>query len=95
MTVWRVVYSEASVKQVRSLHPSIKAVVKSRIEELHEDPYVGKPLERELAGYCSYRAKRFRIIYKIDHPTKTVQIHYVGRRKDVYELLKETLTKTP
>jgi mRNA interferase RelE/StbE len=94
MTVWRVVYSETSLKQARSLSPSIKPVVKSRIEELQKDPYVGKPLERELAGYYSYRAKRFRIIYKIDHPTQTVEIHYVGHRKDVYELLKEMLTKT-
>jgi len=93
MTVCRVVYSETSRKQVRSLYPSIEPVVKSRIEELQEDPYVGKPLERELAGYYSYRAKRFRIIYRIDHPTQTVQNHYVGRRKDVYELLKETLIK--
>ena len=94
MTVWRVVYSETSLKQARSLYPSIKPVVKSRIEELQGDPYVGKPLERELAGYYSYRAKRFRIIYKIDHPTQTLQIHYIGRRKDVYELLKELLIKT-
>ena len=94
MTLWRVVYSETSLKQARSLRPSIKPVVKSRIEELQEDPYLGKPLERELAGYYSYRAKRFRIIYKIDHATGTIQIYYMGRRKDVYELFRETLIRT-
>ena len=94
MAGWRLVYSETSRNQVRSLYPSIKPVVKSRLENLQEDPYLGKPLERELAGYYSYRAKRFRIIYRIDDPSQTVQIHYVGHRKDVYELLKETLKRT-
>ncbi len=94
MAAWRLVYSEASRKQARSLHPSIKPIVKARIEALQEDPYLGKPLERELAGYYSYRAKRFRIIYKIDQPTQTVQIHYVGHRKDIYELFKESLSRT-
>jgi len=94
MAAWRLIYSEASRKQARSLHPSVKPVVKARIEELQNDPYRGKSLERELAGYYSYKAKRFRIIYKIDQPTQTVQIHYVGHRKDIYELFKESLSRT-
>lgn len=95
MAVWRLVYSEASREQARSLHPSIKPLVKARIEELQEDPYRGKPLERDLAGYRSHKAKRFRILYKIDQPTQTVQIHYVGHRKDIYELFKERLSGAP
>jgi mRNA interferase RelE/StbE len=91
---WRVVYSETSRGHIRCLHPSIKAVVKLRIEEIQEDPYLGKPLERELAGYYSYRARRFRIIYRIDDSGHVVQVHYVGHRKDIYELFKEMLAET-
>ena len=58
-------YSETSRKQIRKLHPQIKAVVKSKIERLQENPYTGKLLEKELSGYLSIRMKPFRIIYKI------------------------------
>lgn len=44
--MYKVVYSETSRDQIRSLHPSIKPLVKSRIKELKDDPYVGKPLQR-------------------------------------------------
>ena len=90
---YRLLYSETSRKQIRSLHPHIKLSIKSRIQKLRDNPYSGKPLEKELSGYHSLRTKRFRIIYKIDHPKKIVQIHYVGHRKDVYELFKELLAK--
>jgi len=94
MAAWRLIYSATSRQQARSLHPSIKTVVKKRIEELGKDPYFGKPLERELAGYYSYKAKRFRIIYRIVPSSQMVQVHYVGHRKDVYELLREMLAET-
>ena len=39
--MYKVVYSETSRDQIRSLHPSIKPLVKSRIKEIKDDPYVG------------------------------------------------------
>jgi len=39
------------------------------------------------------RAKRFRIIYKIKDNDQKVEIHYVGHRKDIYELFKEAAAK--
>jgi len=41
----------------------------------------------------SIRMKRFRIIYKIDEMEHNVEIHYVGHRKDIYELFRDTLSK--
>ena len=89
----RLLYSQASRKQIRSLHPQIKPIVRSHIQKLKENPYIGKSLERELSAYYSFRMKRFRAIYKIDHQNHIVQIHYAGHRKDIYEVLKEFLTK--
>jgi mRNA-degrading endonuclease RelE of RelBE toxin-antitoxin system len=90
---YRLLYSETSREQIRSLHPQIKSSIKAHIQKLRDNPYSGKPLEKELSGYHSLRTKRFRIIFKIDHDKKIVQIHYVGHRKDVYELLRELLSK--
>jgi mRNA-degrading endonuclease RelE of RelBE toxin-antitoxin system len=90
---YQLLYSETSRKQIRKLHPQIKPVVKSKIEKLQENPFSGKWLEKELSGYLSTRAKRFRVIYKIRDNDQTVEIHYVGHRKDIYELFKEAIAK--
>jgi len=90
---YQLLYSETSRKQIRKLHPQIKPVVKSKIETLQENPFSGKWLEKELSGYLSMQAKRFRVIYKIRDKDQTVEIHYVGHRKDIYELFREALAK--
>jgi len=89
---YRLLYSETSREQIKSLHPQIKLAVKSHIKILKDNPYVGKVLERELSGYYSLKMKRFRVIYEIDHQNHIVQIHYVGHRKDIYEVFKNFLT---
>jgi len=91
--VYRLLYSETSRDQIRSLHPQIKPIVKSHIQILKENPYVGKVLESELSGYYSLKMRRFRVIYEIGHQNHIVQIHYVGHRKDIYEVFKKFLEK--
>jgi mRNA-degrading endonuclease RelE of RelBE toxin-antitoxin system len=90
---YKLLYSETSRKQIQKLHPQIKPMVRSKIEKLQEAPFSGKWLEKELSGYLSIRAKRFRIIYKIRVNDQTVEIHYVGHRRDIYELFKEAIDK--
>ena len=94
MMSYKLFYSEVSRDQIRSLNPKIKPIVKRRLQELKDDPFTGKSLEKELSGYRSLVAKRFRIIYKIIQNKNIVQIHYVGHRKDIYEILKEVILKT-
>jgi mRNA-degrading endonuclease RelE of RelBE toxin-antitoxin system len=48
---------------------------------------------KELSGYLSLQAKRFRVICKIRDNDQTVEIHYVGHRKDIYELFREAIAK--
>lgn len=90
---FNLLYSETSREQIKSLHPKIKQTVKYHIKKLRKDPYIGKVLERELSGYYSLRMKRFRVIYEIDHLFHIIRIHYVGHRKDIYEIFKEFLEK--
>ena len=90
---YQLLYSKTSRSQIGKLHPQIKPVVKSKIEGLQENPFSGKWLEKELSGYLSMQAKRFRVIYKIRDNDQTVEIHYVGHRKDIYELFNEAITK--
>ena len=91
--VYKLLYSQTSREQIRGLHPEIRSVIKSRIQGLREDPFPGKILERELSGYRSLRAKRFRVIYKVKEKKQVIEIHHVGRRKDIYQLFRESIEK--
>jgi len=90
---YRLLYSETSRRQIRQLDPRTKAVVRSRLQRLQEQPFMGKRLERELSGYWSLRAKRFRIIYRVEENDQVVEIHHVGHRRDIYDLFRETMSK--
>ncbi len=90
---FRILYSETSRNQIKSLHPELKPIIKRSIERLSEDPLLGKALEKDLSGFRSLRTRRFRILYKVDDETRAVLIYYVGLRKDVYELFKEYFRK--
>lgn len=87
----QLIYSETCRKQIRSLPPQIMPVIKSSIEEIAENPLIGKFLERELSGYISLRVNRYRVIYKFNESDEVIEVHFVGRRRDVYELFGELL----
>lgn len=89
MTEYRLVYSETAKNQVSKLHPELKSIIRSRLDVIKEEPFEGKRLERELSGYRSLRAKRFRIIYKLNEAAKIIEIHYAGHRRDLYDLFAE------
>ena len=86
-------YSQNSLKQIKKLHSYLKPIVKAKIEYLNSNPHLEKLLEKELSGYLSFRAKRYRIIYKLRENTKTIEIHYIGHRKDIYETFGDQLRK--
>ena len=89
LTPYRLLYSETSRSLISKLHPEIKTVIRSRLDQLKENIFLGKRLVRELSGYRSISAGRFRIIYKVDEENRALEIHYVGHRRDIYELFAE------
>jgi mRNA-degrading endonuclease RelE of RelBE toxin-antitoxin system len=88
---YRLVYAVGCGRQILRLPPALKPLVKRAIERLAEEPHSGKRLERELAGYLSLRAKRYRIIYRVDENSRTLEIHYVGHRRDIYEVFAQEI----
>jgi mRNA-degrading endonuclease RelE of RelBE toxin-antitoxin system len=82
----KLIYAANVRSQIRILHPQIKPLIKEKIEDLVDNPFLGKQLERELTSYFSLRANRYRIIYKVNDESNTIEIHYIGHRKDIYEL---------
>jgi mRNA interferase RelE/StbE len=90
---YRLAYAAVCRRQISRLAPPLKPLIKRAAENLAIEPHAGKRLERELSGYLSLRAKRYRIIYRINESARMVEIHYVGHRKDIYEVFAEELRR--
>lgn len=78
---------------LRNFHPEIKRLTKSALKDIADNPYIGKELQEDLEGYLSHRFKRYRIVYTVDEGTKTVIVHLVWHRRNVYELLAEFMAR--
>ena len=84
---WRLVLAPKVQETLRDLSPQIKRNIRACLEELRENPLAGKALKDELAGFYSFRVKRFRIVYQIEHHLITIVVLGIGRREGVYEEL--------
>jgi mRNA-degrading endonuclease RelE of RelBE toxin-antitoxin system len=45
---------------------------------------VGKPLQRELAGYWSARRGSYRVMYRLDEHARQILVVRIEHRSDVY-----------
>lgn len=69
---------------VRGLHPDLKRKVRAALDQILEDPSVGKALKEELAGLRSYRVGRIRVIYR-SAAGDVIELVAVGPRNTIYE----------
>ncbi len=85
MKRYRARYTPESGRIIKSLHPQIKALIRDAVDDLAENPFSGHELQFELIGFRSTKVKRYRIIYKVNEEESSIDIYYVGHRRDVYE----------
>lgn len=64
-------------------HPQLKKKIRAAFEALLRDPYSGKGLQRELAGYWTYRVGSYRIVYRPE--SRRVDVIAFGPRERIYE----------
>ena len=72
------------VALVRGCHPQLKRKIKAGLRHILTEPESGKSLKDDLAGFKSYRIRKFRIIYRISSK-QTIDIIAIGPRKAIYE----------
>jgi len=53
-------FQQISRNQDKSFHQPVQPIVKGYVEGLKENPFLGKPLEKELSGYYPLRSKKLR-----------------------------------
>ena len=90
MTDWRLAAAPSAERDLSRLRAKIAAaVVAFMLGPLLENPHhrVGKPLARKLSGYTVARRGPYRIVYRIDEPTTTVQVVRIDHRSRVYRPL--------
>lgn len=81
------IFSPAARRDMQRVPPRIvPAIVEFVYGDLSKNPRrVGKPLERELAGFYSARRGPYRILYSIDDGRIVVEVLRVDHRSDVYQ----------
>jgi mRNA interferase RelE/StbE len=89
----KVRFTPEAARLISKLHPEIKKLMRSAVEDLRMDPYIGEDLEEELSGFRSYKPGRYRILYKIDEEQNVIDVYYAGHRRDVYEQFGALLKK--
>lgn len=82
--MYKISITPKAKKQLRRLSTSDKLSIAEVIEELREDPLIGKPLSRGLAGRFSYRVGVYRIIYRVRKKDRMIEIISAGHRSTIY-----------
>jgi len=80
-------------KLLARFHPEIKKMINAGLRDLQREPHAGHDLEEELSGFKSFRVKRYRIVYVVNEEQNSLDIYYVGHRRDVYEQFRLMLGK--
>jgi mRNA interferase RelE/StbE len=83
--VWELQYTQVAAKAILKLNPSIRERIKKAMEELSQNPDLGKQLTGPLKGLRSLRVGDYRVIYKKEGDTFIILIVTVGHRKHVYD----------
>lgn len=82
--MYKIIISPKAKSQLKSIKIIHQDALRAVIDDLKEDPFLGKPLGRQLTGKYSYKVGVYRIIYRINKKDKAVQIISAGHRSIVY-----------
>lgn len=76
--------SSQAKSQLRKISKTHKRALLEAMLEIKSNPFIGKPLKRELKGRFSFRVGIYRVIYKVRKKDRVVEIIVAGHRAGVY-----------
>ncbi len=82
--MFKLLISVRAQKKINLIKRTYQEAILAALEEIKEDPFIGKSLTRELSGQFSYRVGSYRITYRIRRKDKVVYIMTAGHRSSVY-----------
>lgn len=83
--MYRIKITQRTRREFKKIQKRHQHAIAAIIEELKEEPFIGKPLKRELTGRYSYRVGLYRVIYKINEKDKVIVVLTAGHRAKVYK----------
>ncbi|MFT5208102.1 MAG: mRNA interferase RelE/StbE [Candidatus Omnitrophota bacterium] len=86
---WKLVITPRVQLALRTYSPQIKRYIRQALEYIHQNPEVGKPLKDDLAGFLSFKVRRFRIVYQIKRKVVTIYVIAIGHRQSIYDDLSD------
>jgi len=81
----RIRFSPEAARFIAKVHPENRKIIRQALDQIRRNPYSGHDLQEELSGFKSFKSKRYRIIYKVEERSSSIDIYVVGHRRDVYE----------
>lgn len=82
--MYKIIISPRAEIQLKKIKQNYQDILSEVIDELKDDPFVGKALGKELNGKFSYKIGVYRIIYRVNIQNKNVQIISAGHRSLIY-----------
>jgi mRNA interferase RelE/StbE len=78
---------QPAIHDIANLDKSTRARIVQRAKWLREnvESIIPKRLSGQFAGLCKLREGNYRIIYQVLREEKTIVVHHVGHRRDVYK----------
>ena len=82
--LWEAEYHPKAAQEIRALHGPVRERIRQAIEQLQQEPWLGKALVGRLTGLRSRRVGDYRIVYMIEEEAKKLFILHVGPRGGAY-----------
>lgn len=82
--MYNIEISPTALKFIERLEKNIADRIIRSVDSLKADPFVGKKLLGELAGFRSLRVGQYRIIYIIIEKKVLIQVVKIAHRREVY-----------
>jgi mRNA interferase RelE/StbE len=79
---FEIVFSTRAIQYLQRVDKPVRIEILKKIQQITENPEVGKPLTNKLKGCYRIRIGKHRVIYTVDK--KIINITKIGHRKDVY-----------
>jgi mRNA interferase RelE/StbE len=82
---YQLLYLPGAEKDIQALPGSVIGRVRRGLEQLAENPRLGKPLHGELVHFWSYGVGDYRVVYEIRDEALIVLVVMLGHRREIYE----------
>ena len=83
--MYQIIIAPQAQKELKVIKKSYGQSISLALQEIKDDPTIGKPLSKQLIGRFSYRVGIYRIIYKVNKKDKMITVISAGHREIVYK----------